>query len=83
MSYEIYREIAEEEYFGQEASACLDKLQEEAENRHKRLFNRGQRDGRKQQPPQSPDDYTYWQGYCFGLRKYWLKQLNLFIPQEF
>jgi len=83
MSWDTYREIAEEEYFRQEAIAAYEKMQEEEDRIRTTLYNRGRRDGSKLRQPESPDDYTYWQGYCFGLRKYWLKQLNLFIPQEF
>jgi hypothetical protein len=83
MSWDVYREISEEEYLRQQDIAAEEQFWEEADRKHTTLYNRGRRDGSKLSPPDSPDDCTYWQVYCFGLRKYWLRTLNLSVPEEF
>jgi hypothetical protein len=74
MDYEVYRVIAQEEYFRTEAIAALD---EEAE-----LYASGESDGRRLKIPQCPDQRIYWQGYCEGLQQFWFKKLNISRPDE-
>ncbi|PSF28554.1 hypothetical protein C7H19_24605 [Aphanothece hegewaldii CCALA 016] len=78
MSYEIMREIAEEEYFRAEADAAL---YEEAE-RVTELHNQGESDGRRLKAPQHPEHWIYWDGYCQGVKQFWYKRLKLTTTNE-
>lgn len=79
MSYELLREMAEEEYFRGEAEAALE---EEAE-RVGDLFNGGEADGLLHAVPKHAESWVYWQGYCFGLRRFWYGKLNIVPEGEF
>jgi hypothetical protein len=78
MSYEIMREIAEEEYFQTEADAASDDQAERVAS----LYNLGESDGRRHKLPQHPEQFIYWQGYCDGLQQFWFKKLKLSMPEE-
>lgn len=74
MTYEITREIAEEEYFRTEAIAALDEQTD--------LYSSGESDGRRHKLPQHSEQFIYWQGYCDGLQQFWFKKLKLSMPEE-
>jgi hypothetical protein len=79
MSYELHREMVEEEYFRSEADAAL----EEEADRIDDLFNEGEADGLLQAVPKHPESWVYWQGYCLGLRRFWYGKLNIVPEGEF
>ncbi|PSF30024.1 hypothetical protein C7H19_24160 [Aphanothece hegewaldii CCALA 016] len=78
MTYEIYGEIAQEEYFRTEADAALDEETERVAD----MNSLGESDGRRHKLPQHPEQFIYWQGYCDGLQQFWYKKLKLSMPDE-
>lgn len=78
MSYEIYGEIAQEEYFRTEADAALQEKADQVTD----LYFLGESDGRHQKLPQHPEQFIYWQGYCDGLQQFWFKKLKISLPNE-
>ncbi len=79
MSYELHREIAEEEYFRSEADAALEEEADPLDD----LFNAGEADGLLHAVPKHPESWVYWQGYCLGLRRFWYGKLNIVPEGEF
>jgi hypothetical protein len=47
------------------------------------LYSEGLFDGAIGLDPSRPEDQNYWQGYELGLRKYWVNQLGVSLPDEF
>lgn len=47
------------------------------------LYSNGMFDGAIGLAPSTPEEQSYWQGYCEGYRKYWINQLGLVLDTEF
>ena len=43
----------------------------------------GELHGKSNIAPSEPENWNYWEGYCFGNREYWLKQKNRELPNDF
>jgi hypothetical protein len=78
MSYEIFHEIAQEEYFRTEADAALQEKADQVAD----LYSSGESDGRRHKLPLHPEQFIYWQGYCDGLQQFWFKKLNISMLEE-
>jgi hypothetical protein len=89
MSWDTYRESAEEQYIRQQDIAAQEHLEEEERKTQQTLLSenldyfQGNSDGKGYLPPKDPNNYVYWEGYCGGLRDYWIKALKLPDLQEF
>lgn len=79
MSYEIYQQIRDEQLHQTEA---LTAREAEIEALTK-LYYEGEFDGKIGNTPQHPESPNYWQGFCEGLRHYWLTQQGKSLATEF
>lgn len=57
----------------QRSLAALDAIIEEA-SASGDLYYQGEADGERGKNPQHPESIPYWQGYCKGLRDFWLNK---------
>ena len=51
-------------------------------NRETDLYHVGRFDGLIGCEPSQPENPRYWDGYCSGLKKYWMKKLKVEIVAE-
>lgn len=79
MSYELYQQIRDEQLQKSEALAARESQIEAATQ----LYYEGEFDGKIGSTPSHPESQEYWQGFCRGLRDYWLSQQGKVLATEF